>query len=332
MALYALDDIDDAISATRAFLTPLNLNRWAKLALVVFFIGGAGGMNPLQFSGGTPTGTGSEMPNVPNASDEILAIGGPELAVIAGIISLIGVLILGFMIVGSIMEFVFVESLRQEEITIRHYWGEYWKPGLRLFGFRLLLGIVSIGIIGSVLVAALGPVLFGDGTPSFGLLFLAIPIFFLIAIVSGLLNGFTTAFVVPIMLLEDRGLLASWRRFWPTMTGQWKQYLAYAIGAFVLQIAGGLAATIVTLFVAVMIAIPLGIIGLIGFELLSILSVAGWVIIGIAVVLFVIALIILSLFISVPIKTFLRYYALLVLGDTNEAFDVVAERRQTIRE
>ena len=37
------------------------------------------------------------------------------------------------------------------------------------------------------------------------------------------------------------------------------------------------------------------------------------------------------MFISVPIQTFLRYYGLLVLGEGDDDYDVITERRQAIR-
>ena len=39
MALHAIDDVGDALDATRAFLFPFDRTKWLKLALVVFFVG-----------------------------------------------------------------------------------------------------------------------------------------------------------------------------------------------------------------------------------------------------------------------------------------------------
>jgi hypothetical protein len=242
-------------------------------------------------------------------------------------------LALGFMFVGSVMEFVFVESLRREAVAIRRYWSDHWRQGFRLFGFRLVLSVVTLGLIGGFLVVILSPVIFGGGAFSFGLLLAAIPVFIIVSILSGLITGFTTMFVVPVMLGEERGVLSAWRRFWPTLTGQWKQYVTYAVMGFILQLAGGILSGIALLVGIIVIAIPFGIVGLIGFGVHSVLEgVVGWVIIGIAALLFVLAAIVLVLFISVPVQTFLRYYALLVLGDTNAEFDLVSEQRRAVRE
>ena len=333
MTLYAFDAIDDAIAATKAFLWPVDWRRWAKLAIVALFVGGAGGFNPFQFGGGGSPGSGGFNGAGPGGVDGLSSIGGTELAIIGLIVLVIAAIGLVFMLVGSIMEFVFIEALRNEVVTIRRYWGGRWQQGLRLFGFRVVLGVVSLTIIGVLLVIALAPLIFDQGTFSIGLLILAILVFVVIAIVGGVLNGFTTVFVVPIMIAENRALLSAWRRFWPTMTGQWKQYAAYAVMGFILQLAAGIAAGLATLVLAIVVAIPLAIVGAVGAAILAVgIPVVGWVIIGFAVLVFVLALIALSLLVSVPVTVFLRYYALFVLGDTNEAFDLIAERRAAVRE
>ena len=335
MTLYAVEAIDDAIKATRAFLWPFDRGRWVRLAVIIFFVGGTGGFAPFQFTGSAPTGPGpgSEAPLPPGTpSPEFVAPGGVELLVIAVIFALIASILLGFLFVGSVMEFVFVESLRREAVSIRRYWRDRWRLGARLFGFRLLFGVLTLVVIVGILAAILWPLLVGDGGFALGLVFLAIPVFVIVGIVSGLVGGFTTNFVVPIMLLEDRALLASWRRFWPTLTGQWKQYLAYAVVSFILQIAAGILASIATVFGALVVAIPLGIVGLVGVALLSVVEAVGWILIAVAALIFVLAIFVLGLLVAVPVQTYLRYYALFVLGDTEADFDLIAERREAVRE
>ena len=334
MTLYAFDAIDDSFEATRAFLWPPDLGRWAKLALLMFFVGGGSGFNPFQYNfggtgGGGPTPPGG--PGMPGAPEGFPSIGGPELAIIATVVGVVLLVVLVLAVIGSIMEFVFVESLRREAVTIRRYWGEHWGKGLRLFGFRLVLGVVTLAIVGGLLAAALAPLIFGTGDPSIPLIALAAIVAVVVAIVSGLVAGFTTVFVVPVMIAEGSGVLAGWRRFWPTVRGEWKQYAVYVVMGFVLQIAAGIVAGIATFLALLVVAIPFVILGLVGFGLLGTAAVAGWVVIGIAAALFLLAALVVTLFVAVPVQTFLRYYALFVLGDTNEDFDLIAERRAAVR-
>lgn len=320
MTLYAVDDVADAVAATRAFLLPFDRSRWLRLALVVFFVGGGAG---LQLSGGAPDAGNS--PTLPS-------LGGAELALVGAAVALVVVLVLAFLFVRSTMEFVFVASLRRESVAVRRDWRANWRRGARLLGFRLALGAVALAAAAVVVGLAVAPALVGVPVGSAVVLLVAVPALVVLAVGAGLAGGFTTAFVVPVMLLDDCGPLAAWRRLWPTLTAGWRQYAAYAVGAFVLRFAAGLLATVATTLAAVGLAVPLGLVALAGVALLGVVEALGWVVVGTAVVLFVLSLVVVSLLVAVPVKTFRRYYDLLVLGDTDRSLDVVATRRRALRE
>jgi|AntRauTorcE11898_2_1112593.scaffolds.fasta_scaffold04247_2 hypothetical protein len=331
MSPAALDDIDDAIDATRALLWPFDLGRWARLAFVVLFLGGAGAVNPFQFGGNTGTGMPTDPGQPPNVAQVLNSISATEWAIIAGIVAVVLLIALGFGFVGAVMEFVFVESLRRERVSIRKYWGERWRQGVRLLGFRLVVGLLTLGIGGGALVAGLWPLLAGLEGFSFALLAVGFLVFLAVALVGGFVNGLTTQFVVPVMIAEDGGVLAAWRRFWPTLTGEWQEYLVYLVLRFVLGIAIAMVVGIVSVVAAIALAIPVGVVVLVGVALFSVSEILGGVVIAAAVALFVLCLFVVSLFLAVPVQTFLRYYALLVLGDTEAAFDLIADRRREIR-
>lgn len=320
MTLYAVDDVADAVAATRAFLLPFDRSRWLRLALVVFFVGGGAG---LQLSGGAPDAGNS--PALPS-------LGGTELALVGAAVALVVVLVLAFLFVRSTMEFVFVASLRRESVAVRRDWRANWRRGARLLGFRLALGAVALAAAAAVVGLAAAPALVGVPVGSAVVLLVAVPALVVLAVGAGLAGGFTTAFVVPVMLLDDCGPLAAWRRLWPTLTAGWRQYAAYAVGAFVLRFAAGLLATVATTLAAVGLAVPLGLVALAGVALLGVVEALGWVVVGTAVVLFVLSLVVVSLLVAVPVRTFRRYYDLLVLGDTDRSLDVVATRRRALRE
>jgi len=330
MTLYALDDVEEAFEATKDFLWPFDLGLWTKLAVVVFFLGSAGGTNPFQFTGSFGSNTGSAVED--ESFDGFGTISPEEWAIIGAIVAVIVLLGLLFALVGSVMEFVFVESLRREEVTIRRYWSDRWRQGVRLFGFRVGLGLLTLLVFGLVLGGALFPLLFGSGELSVALVLLAIPFVLATFLISGLVYLFTTMFVVPVMIAEDRTVIAAWRRCWPTFTGQWKQYIAYAVTLFALQIAVGIVSGIAMFAGVVVVGIPLLIVGIIGFALLSVSGILGGLVIALAILGFVLAIILVALYVSVPIQTFLRYHALLVLGDTNRDFDLIPARRRALRE
>lgn len=332
MPLYALEDLDDAWEATRAFLWPADRSRWLKLALVALFAGGPGAnFNALQFNvpadRGMPPG-GVTVPSI-----------GPRgwllIAALAGSAVVLGLVVL---LVGSIMEFVLVESLRREAVSIRRYWSRRWRQGVRLFAFRLVLGLLVVGSAVVVAGLVLAPAFVGPGPGAvpggirLALLVLLLPVLFVLAVVVGLVNGFTTVFVVPVMVLEDRGVLASWRRLWPSIVAHPWQYLTYAIAGFVLTIAGGVAVGVVAGVAALVLLIPFGILGAIGFVLLSAVPPLGVGVLAVVGLLFLAAVIVVVALAQVPVVTYLRYYALLVLGDIEPDLDLIPDRRAAIRE
>lgn len=292
------------------------------LAVIVFFVGGAG----TSFSGGgggTPAGTdpGPE-PNFA-AIQEVVVENALLIGLIGGGVLL---LVLAFTFVSALMEFVFVQSLRTDEVRFWDYSRSHLGKGLRLFGFRLALSVLWVLPVALFVLSILsaGPVAGVSGAVLVVLGIAAMLTFLLTATI----NAVTTAFVVPIMLLRGSGLLDSWRAFWPTVTGQWIQYLAYLIGAFVLNIALGIVFVLLLGIVAIALLIPLGIVVAGTAFLAEPLLFPVAVICGL---LFVGGLLLVGLLLQVPLQTYLRYYALLILGDTNERLDPIPEMKRRSR-
>ncbi|WP_415378649.1 hypothetical protein [Halosimplex sp. TS25] len=334
MSLAALSDLDDAIDATKRFLTPFDRVRWFRLAVVMFFVGGAGFSFPgfPGFGGGSDPGQpmpGEPGPDItPQVTTELLVL-------IAGII-LVGLLaFLLYSVAAATMEFVFVASLRDEEVRLRRYFKRYWRKGLRLFVFRFLVWTVSGG---GAVAALLGvgtamsgwpPTAWSDGA-ILAVILLAIPVFLLIALVVGTLLGFTTMFVVPVMLREDRGVIGGWRRFWSTLVGNLVEFVAYLFVSFLLSIAVGMAVGFLLVLGAIALAVPFLVVGV---PLLLVLgfSGAGGLVAIVLVLAYLLLLFVVALLVQVPFQTFLRYYALLVLGDVDDELDVIPDARAAVR-
>ena len=331
MTYYAVDALGDAFAVTRSYLLPFDRSRWLRLALVVLFVGGTSTFS-FQSSGTDTTGVPETVPGDVPAADL------PEwtLAAVALVVVLVVVLALLFTLVGSVMEFVFVESLRSDAVHLRRYGRRYLGAGLRLFGFRVVLGLLTLAAVAVPVGLALLPFLGGSGPgagAAVGAALVVVPVVLLVAVVAALVSGFTTMFVVPVMLLEERGVLAGWRRFWPTLRGRWVQYAVYVVAEFVLSIAAGIAVAIVDLLVLVALAIPFGILaGVVllvgGFGTFSTVEVVALVVIGLV---YLVLAIVAVLLVQVPVETYFRFYALLVLGDTDEALDLIPDRRAAVR-
>lgn len=336
MSLHAVEAVGDAVEATQAFLLPFDRSRWLRLALVVLFVGGGFG---LQF----PLNTGSSTaPSVVDADTGPVQVDSPaDLSsipedvwlVVGAVVAAAVVLGLLFGFVGATMAFVFVESLRRDEVHVRAYFRQYWTDGLRLLGFRLGVGALGLGTLAAVGLAVFGGVP-TDPQPArvFGAILVLVPVGLVVFILLGLINGFTTAFVVPVMVAEDRTVLEGWRRFWPTLRGQPKQYGAYVLVGFLLTVAVGIVSATAISIGAVALAIPFVIVGGLVFVAGGTsLSLSVGVVLGLLVVVYVAVLVTLAALVQVPLQTFMRCYTLLFLGDTDEAFDLIPDLRAEIR-
>ncbi|WP_435067145.1 DUF7544 domain-containing protein [Haloplanus sp. C73] len=322
---YAFAALHTARDATEDLLRPIDRGQWLRLAVIALFVGvggnlptGSGNFDiPSGGGGGTPADVPA--PSLPESS---------TLAILVGIVVLVVALVLLWSLVGAVMEFVLVTGLRDREISIREPFREHFGAGLRLFGFRIAVGLVGLLLIAIPLLAVFG-VGMGVSAAFFLLVLPLIFLFALVALVSGVVNGLTTDFVVPAMLAEESGVIAGWRRVWPTLRAEWKQVGLYIVAKFVLGIGVSLAVSIVVLIAAIVLAIPLIIVGGLLYLAASAAGIhaAGWVIFLLFAALFAIALFIVSLLVQVPALTFVRYYSLSVLGMLDSDLDLVGVDR-----
>ncbi|GAB3666098.1 DUF7544 domain-containing protein [Halopiger thermotolerans] len=319
----AVDDLSDALDATRRLLLPVRPALWLKLALVAFFVGGFGVSNPGVATSGNP----EMVPQDPSPSLET----GPgdvpdDVLVVAAIVLAVALLLwVLFEFVGAIMEFVFIESLRSTTVRVRQYARANVGRGVRLFLFRALVGLAALALVG--IPAAL--LVSGASTVEAALASLA-PVVLLavpVGLVYGVVMRFTTEFVAPIMLLEDRGVLGAWGRFWPTLRSNPAEYAVYLVLVWILRLVVTVGAGAVALFGAIVVAIPFL---AVGFVLVLLGGVGVWIAGGLAV-LGALAILLVVALVQLPIPTYFQYYALLLLGDTNADLDLVSDLRREIR-
>ncbi|WP_281193506.1 hypothetical protein [Halorubrum sp. F4] len=328
MALHAVDNVERAFGVTREFLTPIDARRWLRLAVVAFFVGGGVSLPSAQFNASTPS-EGIPVNELPASFPGTLP--ADPLVIVAALVGAAVLLGALFALVGAVMEFVLIESLRTGEVSIRRHWRRRWRQGLRLFVFRVGIGLPMLALVLGWIALVFVPIFTGRDLVIPFVAFLAgIPVLFVVGVVYGLLSGFTTAFVVPLMIRFDSGVLAGWRRLWRSITAAWKQYLAYAVIAFLLTVAVGLVASIAVGIVALLIATPFVVAAGITHVAVSLSSTVGFaVLVGLGL-LFGLAMLVVWAIAQVPVVTYLRYYALLVLGDVDDSFDLVSDWREAV--
>ncbi|RQG99722.1 DUF7544 domain-containing protein [Natrarchaeobius oligotrophus] len=312
--MYAADNLSDAITVTRRYLSSLGILGWMKLALVVLFIGGLGIGNqfigldtePVTEAIGEPAGLSIEL---------LLAVGAL-------------VVFLAFRYLAAVLEFVFVESLRSHTLSVRRYARANLGSGLRLLAFRLCLWIALLAAVASVGAGAYVV----DGVSSIDELtadhlLLGGAVAFVGYVGLWIVSTLTTAFVVPVMVLEDRGVIDAWRRFGSTLSSNWLGYLGFLVAAWVIGVA---------LFTAfVLMGFVLGFIGLFVFIIFAALLAEAderllYVAFALGLVVYLCYQYALSV-VETPVRSYVRNYALLLLGDTDEALNLVPEQRAAVR-
>ncbi|MFB6234247.1 MAG: hypothetical protein ABEH81_07325 [Halopenitus sp.] len=316
MSWYAVTAIDDAVDATRGFLLPFGLRRWTVLALVAALMGGGPSMNvnPPTTSGNVPRDALSQLPEF-------------SLAPRWGVAIVVVALLLSWLSLG--FRFVFYDALRTDAARV---WGPLRNrlgQALQLLGFQLLVLAVLVGPVVAVVVGVFtgrfavvswSPLLLGAA----GLLAAAL------VLLATLVGRFTREFVLPVMVVEDGGPIAGWRRFWPVLREEWVQYLAYLLVHVVLGVAIAIAQGLVFLLVGgVFVAVGAlagvvvaGVLGGTSALLGSTVGIAALAVLGLALLL---ALLAVFLPVNLVTTTYLRTYELRVLALTDPALDLLAD-------
>lgn len=355
MSWYAIAAVDRALSRTKkALFEPFDFWKWAKLAIIIFLIGG-GGSNfggqgtsyqggPEDFENNVPyIGPGNDPVHFP---DEILNeipyftnTSVADLALLTGLIAGFILLVLIFIYISSIMEFVFVESLVKNEVKFWNYSRRFLGKGFYLFLVRLVLGLVFL-ILFAIFLLPLIMMLFEEAAAFtwpviFGSFFWFIGITALLALTIAV-NSFISL-AIPLSIYKNTGILSAFRLVFSNFRKSWREIIVYWLVRFVL----GLAVGIATILLFVLLILILGLLfliidGILYFIFSSLLSESlSWVplvpIIIIEFILFLGAL----LFFGVPFQVFMKYHLLSFLEAwfTNSDipfFDVSNSKSETL--
>ena len=321
MSLHALSALDDALAATRKY-RPRGPGQWLWVILVTLFVGSPALSVPTGGGAGSGAGgAGSEFSQGPGAGPSVSDVG---MELIVAVVAALAAVWLLVAVLGALLEFPFLRWLRDGEASIGDAVGDHGRQALGLAAFRVVVGGLGFAVLGAAVllqvgtdgtlleyVAALGNVAFLAGLVGFPL---------------SVVNAFTTAFVVPTMLLENGGVLAGWRRFWGTLADAPKQFAAYGVAVIVLGYVGGIAVVLVGAL-ALIPGLVVG--GILGFVAAT--AASSFVGIVVAAVVGSFAFTVAALMTYALFQMYLRYYALLMLGDVDDGLDYIPGRRSTVR-
>ena len=333
MALHAIDALGDAITATKEY-RPTGPAEWLWLALVTLLVGGVGISLP---NGGGPGGVGTlDDAGDPGTGGGFSADGGPGPAgapdvdpgavlaeALVAVVAAVLVIWLVFAVLGAALEFPFLAWLRDGEVDTAAAVRAHLGQALGLAAFRVVVGLAGLAVTLALVVSTVGTdgqlLEYAAAAGEFG------PVLALVGLVTGVVTAFTTAFVVPTMLLEDVGVLGGWRRFWATLSGAPKQFLAYAV---VVAVAAYVGVVLVGLL-ALLVLIPgLLVGGLLGVVVGVAAGTGAGIVVGAAVA--AIPVVAVGLAAYALLQVFLRYYALFVLGRIDGELDLATRRRRAV--
>jgi hypothetical protein len=314
----AIDVIAPAWEHMRQILFPLRWAVWWRVALLGLVTGELHSGNGLG-------GFNYRVPSSHAHDNLALYAGMPPAWVIVAIalgITALFVLMVVFTYVASVCRFILFESVLTRRLALRAGWRKWQPQGLRLFGFNLVIMLVSLTMLLAIVVPAF---LFAfhrvGGNPRGHLLLLIgggallltvlLIVFFAISLVYVLVKDF----VVPQMALEDVSVMEGWRRLWTQIGQERGAYAGYIGMKIVLALGAALAIGIAMLVLILILLIPGVIIALIMVALKSVFGLAFLVVLIPIAIVALFALIFAIGLLGSPISIFFPAYSMHFFAD-----------------
>ena len=327
--LSGVDAISPALERTkRQLFMPFNFGYWLRLATLCLLTGDLTG-------GGPPSGTGGlHLPA--RRGQDLLAWAVfsdlPEFRwaeflpwVIVGLVVLFALAIV-FVYVASVFRFVLFETVVSGRCELMAGWRRWQRQGssyfLWLIGFAFATFAVMAVVVGLPLFAAWQAGFLRNPGGHVALLILGAIVLILVAAAVILASAvgalFAKDFVVPIMALEDVGVLEGWRRLFPKLSAEPGAYAIYVLMKIVLAVGSAILFAVADFLVVFAVLIPVGIAAVIAYLVgsaagltwntftISLAAIAGGALL--TVLLYVVS------FVSAPAMVFFQAYALHFFG------------------
>ena len=272
----AVDCISPALAQTKKQLfAPFQFQRWWRLAVVCTltgeFAGGGGGGGGGNFHFPIPHG---------KSGRELMAFSQPDWSkilpwlpwILAGV-ALLFLFAFIMLYISCVYRFVLFDSVLNDRCELKGSWRRWEPRGRSYFYWHLVLsGIFLVAlslILGVPVLLAWQMGLFhhpGEHVAELILGGVAL-FFFLIAfiVVGAVIGLFAKDFCIPIMAMEEVGIVAAWRRLLPMLAAEKLAFAIYVLMKIVLAIANAIIVGMASLAMLIVLIIPLGIAGVIMF-------------------------------------------------------------------
>ena len=178
MSWYSIDVIDAAIKRTKkTLLEPFDFRKWIKLGIIILFIGGGFGNSWSNFNPGSfnypqadrnPPSKNLNEPSTGEIINQITQFWHQYQTYILIGLAIIIFIILLFGLVSGIMQFVFVEALVTNKVTIIAYFKKYMRSGFNLFIIQTILGLFFLSLFILAMLPIVLPMLESPEKISFG--------------------------------------------------------------------------------------------------------------------------------------------------------------------
>ncbi len=215
-----------------------------------------------------------------------------------------------YSLISSIFQFVFVDCLKSETFDITWKFIRNSKDGFKVFFLYLVLVAIIIFIFIILLVTMAVPLLVANKESLSGILFIVglTLLYLLVTLIPvWILSILISDFVVPIMRFENSGMIFAMKKFLKIFVDRKLDFCMFVIIKMIiyglLGIILGIVISIISLF----------------FKIPEILLSSGSDNL-ISPVCFTILTIIVSVLLSTPVVTFLRYYSLIMLGTIDKRY------------
>lgn len=271
--LSAVDAVSPAFAHTkRQLFQPFRFGVWARLAIVSLLTG--------EFAGGGWGGGNVNIPS-PRGGDEpkdFWLAANPVWDQIQAYLPwiLLGVALLValglvFIYIGSVFRFILLDAVLNDRCRLRAGWRRWQSQGAGYFlwqiAFALILFATLAVLIGGPIYLAWRAGLFRQPDQHFALLLTGGVIMFFaflgLMLVAAVIGLFAKDFVVPVMAIENLGVLEAWRRVLPLLGAEKAAYTGYVLMKIVLAIGSAIIFGIINIILLLILIFLLAIVGVV---------------------------------------------------------------------